>query len=94
MMRFQAMRTFLVSAVALSVFGAFAATWTGAGEDNLWSNPENWDGDVPSGASAAATFDSATKDVTVDVAQVKTLTISENYTGTLTLANDFIVADT
>ena len=84
----------LIGLVAFLGLGARAATWTGAGEDNLWSNPENWDGDMPSGASAAANFDSATKDVTVDVAQVKTLTISENYTGTLTLANDFIVADT
>ena len=95
MMRLQAMRIFLVSAVALSAFGAFAATWTGAGEDNLWSNPENWDGDVPSGASAAAVFDgTSAKNCTIDVPKVKILTISENYTGTLTLANDFIVADT
>ena len=47
MIRLQAMRTFLVSAVALSAFGAFAATWTGKGFDDSWQDPSNWDGDVP-----------------------------------------------
>ena len=94
MMRFQVIRTFLVSAVALSAFGAFAATWTGKSFDDSWGNPGNWDGEVP-GAADTAVFDgTSSRNCTIDVQKVKTLTISENYTGTLTLANDFIVVDT
>ena len=91
MMRLQAIRTFLVSAVALSAFGAFAATWTGKGFDDSWRDPNNWDGEVP-GAADTAVFDgTSSRNCTINVPQVGSIQIAAGYTGTITLGNAFLV---
>lgn len=81
----------LIGLIAFLGLGARAATWTGAGEDNLWSNPANWGGTAP-GASDTAVFDgTSSKNCTVDVEKVLNLTIDAAYAGTITLGNAFTV---
>jgi hypothetical protein len=62
--------------------------WTGTGNDNNWSNPDNWSIVAVPGTSDSVVFDStAVKDCNVDVAaSVKSLSLDTGYTGKLTLA--------
>ncbi|MBO7722108.1 MAG: hypothetical protein J6T01_06860 [Kiritimatiellae bacterium] len=82
----------LAAAVSSAAVLADTRTWTGGGGDANWSTAANWDGAVP-GDGDTAVFGAAVKDATVDAAKVKGLVITADYTGTLTLANDFTVAD-
>jgi len=64
------------------------STWTGGGGANNpnWSAPANWSAGVPQAAGDEATFDGAVNNCTVNIAvTLDKLTITNNYTGTITL---------
>ena len=73
---------------------AATITWTGGGDDNLWSNGDNWGGTAP-GASDTAVFDSTSaKNCTVDedfAGTVGGVTITDGYAGTITLARTLYI---
>jgi len=65
-------------------------TWTGAGEDNRWSNPDNWSANNVPGAEDIATFnDTNIKNavVTSDI-NVAGIAIQRGYTGSLSFISD------
>jgi hypothetical protein len=64
--------------------------WTGAGDDNLASNPENWNYGVTPYNGADVVFDgTSVKDCTWDLpdwlVMVNSLTLATGYTGTVTI---------
>ncbi|MBD2041048.1 DUF4347 domain-containing protein [Microcoleus sp. FACHB-672] len=67
------------------VLGGTTRYWKGAGADKYWSNPLNWSGDaVPETEDDVIFNDAGTKDVVLNIIpQIKSLTISPEYTGTL-----------
>ena len=66
--------------------------WTGAGDDNLASNPENWNEGIVPYNGADVVFDSTSVkdciwDIDASVVTVNSLTLATGYTGTLTQGN-------
>ncbi|MCP4390037.1 MAG: filamentous hemagglutinin N-terminal domain-containing protein, partial [Gammaproteobacteria bacterium] len=78
--------------ILLTFGGLF--TWTGAGVDDFWNNPANWDQGVPGIGNDAAIPNGSGFNVTVAAAaDASTLALGADATltltgGTLTLAND------
>ncbi|MFP4540178.1 MAG: hypothetical protein ACLFR7_00990 [Opitutales bacterium] len=54
----------LVLSLAVSSISAQTVSWTGAGSDNAWDNPANWDNGVPD-ANTASVFLGAGNDVSI-----------------------------
>lgn len=77
------------------VFSGNTRYWTGAGADKYWSNPLNWVGEAVPEAEDHVIFDSTgTKDVVLNIApQIKSLTISPEYTGTLSGWQELVVSE-
>jgi hypothetical protein len=72
-----------------------AATWTGGGGDNNWSNGANWDTGTPPGPGDNAIFDGRKYDVDciidVDISVAKVI-VKANYTSTITQASGTDIA--
>ncbi len=70
--------------------------WDGGGIGNNWSTPDNWDGNaVPTGAEAVTFNSSSSKDCTIDNVGIWSggvLTITSDYSGTITQAVDIVTA--
>ncbi len=65
-------------------------TWSGAGDDSNWSNPNNWVGGVPT-ATDTAYFDDGCLacDVAVDQASsVAGVIVQSTFNGSITFNND------
>lgn len=56
--------------VHVTAVGSQVVRWDGEGEDGLWSNPVNWEGDVLPGPTSAVAIDDATADVRYDLTTV------------------------
>jgi hypothetical protein len=71
-----------------SSYSFAAVTWTGEGDNNDASNPENWSGDEVPQNGVDVVFDSTSKNcewnLTVNIAS---LTINSGYSGTVTLSS-------
>jgi hypothetical protein len=71
-----------------SNYSSTAVTWTGEGDDNFASNPENWSGGEVPQNGVDVVFDSLSKDcewnLTVNIAS---LTINSGYTSKITLSS-------
>jgi hypothetical protein len=65
-------------------------TWTNAGGDNIASNPANWSGGIePQTGDIAVSDGTSTDDCTWDyIVTLDSLSISPDYTGTLTIDSD------
>lgn len=72
-----------------------AVVWDGGGADNNWSNPQNWSGNTVPTSSDSVVFDgTCTKNVVLNISpHIKSLTITADYTGTLSGWNDLTVAE-
>jgi len=70
--------------------GVGTVYWTGTGTDNNWSNPDNWSVVAVPGSTDDVVFNGGSvKDCVIDTAaNVKSLTLSAGYTGTMTLGAD------
>jgi hypothetical protein len=69
--------------------------WIGAGSDSYWSTPENWSEDTLPTSLDAVVFDiTSTKDVILNLtAPIYQLTITADYTGTITGWHELIVTE-
>jgi surface protein len=69
--------------------------WTGTAEDNNWSNRENWSTVTVPAVGDDIVFDgTSTKNCLIDeAAEVKSLSVNSGYTGTITLAANFNLAE-
>ncbi len=67
--------------------------WDGGGADNLWTTPENWSGDALPIATDRVFFDgTSSKDCDLGfVVEVGSLTIAEEYTGTIGVASGTLI---
>ncbi|MBW4683313.1 MAG: DUF4347 domain-containing protein [Microcoleus vaginatus WJT46-NPBG5] len=77
------------------VFSGTTRYWKGAGADKYWSNPLNWSGDaVPEAEDDVIFNDAGAKDVVLNInPQIKSLTISPEYTGTLSGWHELAVSE-
>ena len=86
MKAFRRILAFLLFAF-ISASPSFAATWNGAGADNLASSPDNWTGSVLPLSGASILFDdTSSKDCTWDLIETYVaLAIDGGYAGTVTI---------
>lgn len=89
---------FLLLLINISA-NAATVTWTGAGADNLASNPANWSGNIAPQFGDDVVFNATPKDCTWDLnVSLASLSIKSGYTGkvtkatgvTLTIAKSFV----